>query len=141
MTFLVSALAALLGVFIGAGLARRNTRREHADRLLADALNDVVTAIAEVASGNAAAQPRYAAAVSRIVLHGSPELVNTLQVFQQSATTATSQGRERFVDVVQAARKELGRRPLDTFDAQFLLFGGTEPHDELDTESRANDWH
>lgn len=57
-------VAGLIGVFAGAVLSRRNARRDHVDKLLADALNDLVGAIAEVASGDQAAQRRYSAATS-----------------------------------------------------------------------------
>src|ERR1700722_14649353 len=68
----------LVGVVLGAALTalltRRNKRLSHADELLAQAVNDAIDAIADVAAGTAHdAQARYASAVSRIALHGSPQ--------------------------------------------------------------------
>lgn len=82
-------IVGLAGIFIGALLTRRNARIDHADKLLADALNDLVAAIADVAGGDVEAQRRYAAATSRIVLHGSPQLVAAFRAFQDDATTAS----------------------------------------------------
>jgi hypothetical protein len=127
MMVIVSAATGLVGVLVGALLSHRNARREQADRLLADALDSVVTAVADVAAGDHTAQRRYAAAVSRIVLHGSPGLAEAFRSFQLDATTGTSDGRRRFIVAVDAARRELGRRPLPDDVAEVLLFGSTAP--------------
>lgn len=120
-------LAGLTGVIIGAYLARRNERRAHADRLLAEALNDLVAAIADVAAGDQSAQRRYASATSRVALHGSAELVDALRGFQVDATTGTDDGRQRFLAAVQAARQTLGRPAVDDAAARILLFGPERP--------------
>lgn len=83
----ISIFAGLLGVGVGAYLSRRNARRDHADKLLAEALNELVSAVADVAGGNVDARRRYAGATSRIVLYGSPELVSAFHAFQADATT------------------------------------------------------
>lgn len=86
----VTFVVALGGVGLGAVLSRRNERRAQADRLLVEALNDAVDALAAVAAAQRrlrpemefredrdrldAAQHRYASAVSRVALHGSPSV-------------------------------------------------------------------
>lgn len=123
MTVAVPIAAGLVGIVVGAALARRNARRDHADRLLADALNDLVSAIADVAGGDHDAQHRYASATSRIALHGSPALVIAFQAFQRDATTATDDGRRRLIGALRASRRELGRPPVDEDAVALLLFG------------------
>lgn len=123
MTAAVSILAALVGVAVGAVFARRNARSDHADKLLADALNDMVAAIADVAAGDESAQRRYASATSRIALHGSPELIAIFGEWQRHATTLTDDGRARLIAALQASRRELGRPPIDEDTARLLLFG------------------
>jgi hypothetical protein len=131
----VLAIAAVaLGAGLGAYLARRNERASHIDRLLAEALNDVVAAIADVAGGEGSpAQARYASAVSRIALHASPEVVSAFRAFQDHATTYTTDGRTRLVEALQLARADLGHKPAAPDDLQTLLFGGqgTRPLPEL----------
>jgi hypothetical protein len=122
-------LAGIAGVVIGAFLSRRNARQDHADKLLADALNDLVAAVAEVANGDQTAQRRYASATSRIVLHGSPELVEAFCAFQVGATTADEDGRRRFKAAVQTARREFGRKPVSDEAATVLLFGPDSQRD------------
>lgn len=117
----------LLGVLAGALLQRRNARTDHAEKLLAEALDDLVGAVADVASGDIGAQRRYAGATSRIVLHGSPELVTAFHMFQADATTSTVDGRRRFMHALQVARRELGRPPVDEHAARMLLFGPGDP--------------
>lgn len=126
MTIVVSVVA---GIVVGAVLARRNARRSHADELLADALNDLVSAIADVAGGDADAQRRYASATSRIALHGSPELVEAFRAFQRNANTGTDDGRRRLIAALQAGREELGRRRVDDDAARVLLFGADDARD------------
>ncbi len=112
------------GITLGALLSRRNERRAHADRLLTEALNDAVRAIASIAGGaGPEAQREYASALSRVALHGSPSVVATLRRFQDDATTVTDGGRDRLLAVVAAARAELGHRPADEGDLRILLFG------------------
>ena len=93
MVVALSLFAGILGVIVGAMLARRNARKGHADTLLCDALDDLISAIAEVAAGDKAAQPRYASAVSRVALHGSPKVVEAFRAFQEDANTGTQDGR------------------------------------------------
>ena len=112
------------GVVLGAILARRNEQRATADRLLAEALNDLVAAIAEVAGGaGSQAQWRYGSAVSRIALHASLGVVEPLRSFQDDATTGTVSGRDRLITVVNAARVELGQDTISPDDLAVLLFG------------------
>lgn len=111
---LITLVAGLVGVVLGGFLARRNEKRAHGERLLVEALNDAVTAIADVAGGEGkAAQNRYASAMSRIALHASPGVISEFREFQDDATTATKDGRARFVDAVQQARRELGHGEAD----------------------------
>jgi hypothetical protein len=117
-----SIVAGLVGIVIGGLLARRNARRDHADQLLAEALSDLVGAI-----GDHEAQRRYASAVSRIVLHGSPELIAAFEAFQRDATTKTEDGRRRLIAALQSARRELGRDRVDERAAGVLLFGPGSP--------------
>lgn len=120
---MVALVVAVAGGVIGAGLARRNEKRAHADRLLADALDDLVGAIADVAAGDQDALRRYAAATSRLVLHGSSTLVEAFRLFQVEPTTGTTDGRRRLIAALQAARRELGRPNIDEEAASMLLFG------------------
>ena len=90
MVVALSLFAGILGVIVGAMLARRNARKGHADTLLCDALDDLISAIAE-AAGDKAAQPRYASAVSRVALHGSPKVVEAFRAFQEDANTGTQE--------------------------------------------------
>jgi hypothetical protein len=125
VTIVLSIATGLAGVIIGGLLARHNARQDHADKLLAEALNDLVSAIAAVAGGDEEAQRRYASATSRIALHGSPALVDSFAEFQEEATTHTSEGRARLLRALQNARAELGRPAVDDERAQILLFGAT----------------
>lgn len=115
----------LAGVGPGAFLNRRNDKRARADRLLVDSLNDAVASIAEVAAdvGGREAQARYAPAVSRIAVHGSPAVVTAFRRFQDGTTTVTDEGRARLLDAVQAARRELGHKSASSADVAVLLFG------------------
>lgn len=112
------------GVVLGAALARSNQQRAAKDRLLVEALNDMVGAIAEVAGGaGGEAQWRYASAVSRVALHAPPRVVDALRRFQDDATTATPAGRARLIAVVEAARSDLGHSAIGARDLEVLLFG------------------
>lgn len=127
MNSVLAIAAVALGAGLGAYLARRNERASNTDRLLAEALNDVMAAIADVASGQGGpAQARYASAVSRIALHASPGVVSAFRAFQDDATTYTAEGRTRLVEALQFARADLGHKSAAPDDLHMLLFGGTE---------------
>jgi hypothetical protein len=114
----------LVGVALGAALTRRNTKRAEADRLLAEALNDVVASIAEVAHARTSeAQARYASAVSRVALHAPSHVITAFRAFQDDATTGTPDGRARFVAAVQEARHALARGGVGAEELHVLLFG------------------
>ena len=115
--------AGVVGVALGAWLARRNEKQAATERLLVDAVSDLVDSIARVAQGDAGAHAPYASALARISLHGSPEVARAFRDHQEEATTATPKGRRLLVAAVQAARKELGHQPLDERDLDVLLFG------------------
>jgi hypothetical protein len=117
MNIALPIVTGLLGAFVVAFLSRRNARNDHADKLLAEALNDLVAALAADANGDLEARQRYSAAMSQIVLHGSPELVAAFRAYRSDPN------RELLIAAVQAARRELGRPPVDTADAAMLLFG------------------
>ncbi|HEX5374678.1 MAG TPA: hypothetical protein VFW48_00815 [Solirubrobacterales bacterium] len=120
--------AGLIGIILGALLARRNEKRAQGERLLVEALNDAATAIAEVAGGEGkSAQNRYASAMSRIALHASPRVVSQFREFQNDPTTATQDGRTRLINAVQQARLELGHGKASDEDLAVLLFGDVKP--------------
>ncbi len=129
---LIAFAAALAGVVAGAALARHNERRAHAGRLLTDALDDLVVAIANVVGGaGREARRAYAAANARIVLHGSPAVVDAFRALQVDPTTGTEDGRMRLLAAFQEARRELGRPPVDPKAASVLLFGSiSEPSED-----------
>jgi hypothetical protein len=119
-----AALAAgVIGVALGAWLARRNEKQAATERLLVEAVNDLVDSVAGVAQGNPGAHARYASALGRVSLHGSPEVVRAFRDHQDDATTVTPEGRRLLMAAIQAARKELGHQPLDESDLEVLLFG------------------
>jgi hypothetical protein len=125
-------IVGFVGIALGAGLAalltRRNERRSHADELLAQAVNDAINAIADVAAGiSQDAQARYASAVSRVALHGSSQVVATWRLFQNDATTETDDGRNRLVAAVQSVRAQLGHGDAADSDLHVLLFGPGGP--------------
>lgn len=139
MNVVAPILAGVLGVVLAAFLSRRSERRAQADRLLVEALNDAVDAIAAVAQLGRpsshledpthraqldASQQRYASAASRVAPHASPRVVAAFRRFQDDATTATEEGRERPLGALAAARAELGMDPADPDDMAVLLFGG-----------------
>jgi hypothetical protein len=125
---IIPALAAgVIGVVLGALLARSNEKRAATERLLVEAVSDVVDGIAGVAHGSPDAQARYAAALARVALHGSPEIVRAFSHHQEDATTITPEGRSRLVAAMQQARMELGRQQLDERDLEVLLFGPLPP--------------
>jgi hypothetical protein len=127
MTALVALAVGFGGLLLGALLTRRNDRRSRADDLLAQALNDAVAAVADVAAGIPHAQARYASAVSRIALHGPPQVVRVWRILQDEATTETDDGRARMVAAVQAARTQLRHGSVSDADLHVLLFGPGRP--------------
>ena len=129
LTITAGLVGVIVGAAINAALSRRNERRAHADRLLAETLNDLVGSVADVAGGDAAARRRYASTPARIALYGSPELVAAVRSFQDASTTGTPEGRRRLVAAVQSARRELGRAAVDDEAVHVLLFGPATPHE------------
>jgi hypothetical protein len=133
----VNATAALIalavgfgGVLFGAWLTRRNDRHARTDELLASAANDAVRAISHVAtskSTDAGALADYAAAIGRIAMHGRPPVVAAWRIFQNEATTETTDGRNRLVAAVQATRVQLGHGSASDSDLHVLLFGPGGP--------------
>jgi hypothetical protein len=123
MEIITAVAAGVVGVALGAWLARRNEKRAATDRLLVEAVSDVVDGIAGVAQGIPDAQARYAAALARVALHGSPEVVRAFSHHQEDATTITPEGRRRLIAAMQQARLELGRQRLDEQDLEVMLFG------------------
>lgn len=115
--------AGVVGVALGAWLARRNEKRAATERLMVEAVNDVVDGVAGVAQGVPNAQARYASALARVALHGSPEVAKAFSHHQEDATTITPEGRHRLVAALQAARQDLGHEPLDERDIAVLLYG------------------
>jgi hypothetical protein len=125
---LITFAAGLGGVSLGGLLARRNEKKAYGERLLVEALNDAGTAIADVAGGeDKPALTRYASAMKRIALHASPAVISGFRRFQDDATTETEDGRARLIAAVQSARRELGHDDAPDEDIAVLLFGGTEP--------------
>lgn len=128
ITALITFAVGLGGVALGGWLARRNEKRAYGERLLVEALNDAVTAIADVAGdGGGGAQNRYASAASRIALHASPAVLAKFREFQDDPTTTSMDGRRRLIAALQEARRELGHGHAKDDDLAVLLFGGTEP--------------
>lgn len=118
----------LVGVALGAFLARRNQKRAASEQLLVEALNDMVGAIAEVAGGaGQETQRRYASAVSRIAVHAPASVVLAFRKFQDDPTTATAKGRAQLVAAVQLTRQELGHGQAANEDLHVLMFGGIAP--------------
>src|SRR3954471_20718450 len=129
---IVAALAGgFVGATLGAWLARRHEKRAATERLLVEAISDVVDGIAGVAQGIPNAEARYAAALARIALHGSPEVVRAFSHHQEDATTITPEGRRRLVAAMQQARLDLGRERVDERNLEVLLFGPLPPSGEL----------
>jgi len=124
------------GVALGALLARRNDRRAHADRLLAEALNDLVAAVAEVANGGGLdAQARYASATGRIALHAPSEVVEAFRAFQADATTGTADGRAQLLHALQTARRTTGADAVTDEQLAILIFGAERPTPEAVPET------
>jgi hypothetical protein len=120
---IATALVGLGGVALGAALARRHSKQATTERLLVEALNDLVGGIADVSNGIPGAQARYASALARIALHGSPAVVLAFRRFQDNASTVTPDGRAALVSAVQEARRALGQDVIEDDDLAMLLFG------------------
>jgi hypothetical protein len=117
-----------LGSLLTALLTRRNERRSRGDDLLAQAANDAIDAISQVARGTSPdAQARYASAVSRVAMHGAPQVVAAWRSFQDDATTETNDGRARMVAAIQSTREQLGHGSASDADLHVLLFGPGGP--------------
>jgi len=128
VTAVVAVVSALGGVSLGAVLTRRNEKRAQAERLLVEALNDAAAAIAEVAQDESpGARARYASAVARIALHGSPLMVATFRRFQDDATTETIDGRSRLLAAMMVARTGLCHQEAAEDDLAVLFFGPGPP--------------
>jgi hypothetical protein len=122
----VSVLAVLGGVVLGALLTRRNERQATSERLLTEALNDIVGGIADAANGIPDAQARYASAMARLALHGNAEVVRAFREWQEIANTGTGEGRDALVAAVREARRRLDQDELDDEDVFMLLFGSRQ---------------
>jgi hypothetical protein len=126
-TAIIAGVSALAGVSLGALLNRRNEKKTQAERLLVNAINDAVTAIAEVAQTQSQdARARYGSALSRIALYASPTVVAAFRQFQDEANTTTVEGRALLIDAVLVARHELGEKDIDREDLHVLLFGSKD---------------
>lgn len=123
----VDILLPLVGVTVGALLAafltRRNEKRSTGERLLIEAINDALAAIAAVANGDQAAQAEYASAMSRIAFHAPVPVVRAFRAFQDDATTGTEDGRERLIAAITTARHSLRSDKVDSADLAVLVFG------------------
>lgn len=118
--------ALVVGIVVGAWgswLTRRNEKKATAERLLVEALNDVVGGVSDVVSKVPGAQARFGSAMSRIGLYGSPELVRAFRLHQEDGTTITPEGRRLFMAALQQARVDLGYPTLDEDDLAAILFG------------------
>lgn len=127
MEFIAALAGGAVGVTLGSWLARRNEKRAATERLLVEAIGDAVDGVAGVAQGIPDAQARYAAALARVALHGSPEVVRAFSHHQEDATTITPGGRRRLMAAMQQARVELGGQRLDGRNLEVLLFGPMPP--------------
>jgi hypothetical protein len=137
MTQVIVAVAVGIGgIALGAWLSRRNEKRATTDRLLVEALNDLVSAIADVANNVPNAQARYASAVSRVGLHGPPSVVAAFCRFQDQANTGTLEGRKRLISAVQQARLALRHETVDDDDLATLFFGPSPRNIEDDTPAQ-----
>jgi hypothetical protein len=121
---IIAFIVGLGGVMLGAFLARRNEKQATVDRLLVGALNDLVSAIAEVAqTSDTTALARYGSAASRIALHAPPNVVAAFRDFQDDPTTETLDGKVRLLNALQVARNELGHGKVSDQDMSVLMFG------------------
>jgi hypothetical protein len=132
---IATALVGLGGVALGALLARRHDKQATTERLLVEALNDVVGGIADVSNGVPGAQARYASAQARIALHGRPPVVLAFRRFQDKASTLTTEGRTALVSAVQQARRSLGHDVIEDDDVAMLLFGHELHHTPCGTSA------
>lgn len=134
---IVTFVAAVVGVLLGAWLTRRNEKRATSERLLIEAVNDALAAIAAAARDHDSpvAQASYASALSRIGLHAPPEVVRAFRTFQNDATTGTADGRQRLLAALHATRAALGQAGTDDDDLAVLLFGPS-PADHVSSDPR-----
>ncbi len=140
----IGGASGVAGISYGARLHRHNEKQAQADRLLVETLNDVVDAISIVAhytkgspDDPPAGEPphanaeegllRYASAMSRIALYGSPRVVAAFRRFQDVANTGTTEGRDRYVEAAAHARSDLDRGTANPDDLRMLFFGSLEP--------------
>lgn len=119
----VSMLAVLGGVVLGALLTRRHDKQATMERLLVEALNDVVGAIADAANGVPGAGARYASGMSRLALHGDAEVVRAFARFQEITNTGSKEGRDALVAAIHEARQRLKLGELRDEEVSTLLFG------------------
>ncbi|MGD0197242.1 MAG: hypothetical protein ABSC56_04970 [Solirubrobacteraceae bacterium] len=140
----IGAAAGVGGVTLGARLNRQNEKQAQADRLLVDALNETVDAISVVAhyTKGSPDEPRsdepphpkaeegrlrYAAAMARMALYASPDVVAAFRRFQEIADTGTTEGRNRYVEAAAMARTDLDRGTAEPDDLRMLFFGSLKP--------------
>jgi hypothetical protein len=136
---IVTFAAAVVGVLLGAWLTRLNEKKATTERLLIEAVNDALAAIAAVANAHDSlvAQASYASAMSRIGLHAPPEVVRAFRVFQNDATTRTADGRQRLLTALRITRDALGQGQANEDDLAVLLFGpGPRPGGSISSDSR-----
>lgn len=127
ITVAVGVAATLGGIALGGVLTRRNERRAQGERLLVEAFNDAVSAIAKVSMGDQAAASGYLSAVTRIGLHSPPTVLEKFRDFQMDPTVETADGQARLIAAIQAARTELGYEQVKDADLAGLLFGKNRP--------------
>lgn len=131
---LVTFIVGLGGVLLGGYLARHNDRISRREQLLINGLNDAISAIAVISTGDKSGEARYASATSRIALHGSPTVVAAFRHFQDVADTSLTEGRSRLIAAIQQARSELGHGDASNGDIAILLFGKSLPRDQLEAD-------
>lgn len=123
MEVVAAPAACVIGVALGAWLARRNEKQAATEPLQIEAINDLVDAVAGVAHGIPNSRAQYSRLLSGSRYKASPELVRAFRHHQEDATTITPEGRGRLIAAIQQARKEPGHQPLDERDLEVLLFG------------------
>ena len=74
--------------------------------------------------------------MSRVGLHGTPEVGEAWRRFQDDAPMVTEDGRNRLVASIQAARTQLGQGPVTDADCAYCcLAQGGEPYVSGSTRS------
>lgn len=127
---IVSFLVGTVGVVLGARLTRQNEKVATSERLLLEAINDALSAIAKTANSkgkDTGAKADYASAMSRIGFHASPPVIAAFRRFQDDATTVTLDGQARLLTALNLARKALGQDEVSESDLAVLLFGPGGP--------------